>query len=138
MYYLNELCEWWIYTYNCWIFKFFWRKYWYSLYFRVRTCKWTLFSFLKKINDIIFISNFGSSFYLFIHLSIFLFEGGIKGGEENSKMDIKNQTISKASFSEGLHRLIRRIKTFSQFFSKLIYLPILFFPLKLLNLNFLF
>ncbi|KAH6834854.1 hypothetical protein C2S53_000939 [Perilla frutescens var. hirtella] len=42
---------------------------------------------------------------------------GIKGGEEKLKiMNIKNQTISKASLSEGLHRLIRRFKSFSQFF----------------------
>ncbi|KAI3459742.1 hypothetical protein Pfo_016405 [Paulownia fortunei] len=38
-----------------------------------------------------------------------------KGGEENLKMK-KNQALSKASFSQGLHRLIRRIKSFSQFF----------------------
>ncbi|XP_057779222.1 CRIB domain-containing protein RIC4-like [Salvia miltiorrhiza] len=42
---------------------------------------------------------------------------GIKSGEENLKMNnIKNQTISKATLSEGLHRLIRCVKSFSQFF----------------------
>ncbi|KAK6145768.1 hypothetical protein DH2020_019637 [Rehmannia glutinosa] len=39
-----------------------------------------------------------------------------KGGEENLKMK-KNEGVSKASiFSQGLHRLIRRFKSFSHFF----------------------
>ncbi|KAL8491901.1 hypothetical protein ACS0TY_023483 [Phlomoides rotata] len=38
-----------------------------------------------------------------------------KDGEENLKMD-KNQSLSKASFTQGLNRLIRRFKTFSHFF----------------------
>lgn len=71
----------------------------------------------------IFISSFSSSFFfldIYYYLLFYLFVGGIKGGDENLKMDIKNQTISKASFSEGLHRLIRRIKSFSQFFGKFV------------------
>ncbi|KAL8491899.1 hypothetical protein ACS0TY_023483 [Phlomoides rotata] len=39
-----------------------------------------------------------------------------KDGEENLKMD-KNQSLSKASFTQGLNRLIRRFKTFSHFFA---------------------
>ncbi|KAK6122848.1 hypothetical protein DH2020_043374 [Rehmannia glutinosa] len=39
-----------------------------------------------------------------------------RGGEENLKMK-KNEDVSKASiFSQGLHRLIRRFKSFSQLF----------------------
>ncbi|KAL7124349.1 hypothetical protein ABFS83_14G042600 [Erythranthe nasuta] len=38
----------------------------------------------------------------------------VKGGEKNSKT--KNRDLSKASFSQGLLRLIRRFKSFSHFF----------------------
>lgn len=48
-----------------------------------------------------------------------LFPGEIKGEEEKLKMK-KNEGVTRASIlSQGLQRLIRRFKSFTQYFGKL-------------------